>query len=116
MVRRRGASTLGCLVLLLVGVAIAYFGFNAAEVYVRYYRFQDAMKQQARFAGRNADHVIQRKLAAVADSLGLPEDAHKVRIFRRATRVQIIGDYTETIELPLTIRTVRLRPRAEAPL
>ena len=41
--RRAGASSLGCLVSLLLVAAVGYFGVNAGEVYFRFYQFQDAM-------------------------------------------------------------------------
>ena len=46
MTARRGTSRFGCLVSLLLAVTVAYFGANVAEVYLRYFRFRDAMRQE----------------------------------------------------------------------
>lgn len=107
---RPGRSTLGCLFTLLIVVAVGYFGFNAAEVYVRFYRFQDAMTQEARFARQADDDAIRKRLRALVDSLGLPEEAGQVRIRRSTTRITISSEYHENIELPGLVRAVRFAP------
>ncbi len=113
---RRGASSLGCLVMLLVVSAIVYFGVNAGEVFVRHYRFEDAIRQEARFAKQNSDDVIIMRLKSFADSLDLPEGAQHIGIRRDARRIQIWSDYYEHIELPLMVREIHFTPRAEFPL
>jgi hypothetical protein len=112
VVIRRGSSKLGCLVTTLLVVATAYFGFGVAEVYFRAYRFEDAMKTQARFAGQLPDEVIRKHLRALADSLGLPEEAGAMRIRRTASKFEISAEYHENLELPGMIRTIRFNPSA----
>ncbi len=113
---RRGASTLGCLFTLLILVAVAYFGFNAGEVYLRSYRFRDAMENQVKFAKYASDDDIRKRLRSLADSLGLPEDAGRVRIRRSANRITVSSEYTENIELPGFIKTVSFAPSFSAGL
>lgn len=108
---RRGKGRLGCLLTLLVIVAVAYFGVNIGTVYLRSYRFRDAMVQQARFSETRDDAAIQRRLKAVADSLGLPEEATPVRIRREARRILISADYTELVELPMLVRAFHFNPQ-----
>ena len=117
MVRTRGGRlSLGCLFSLLLLTAALYFAVNVGEVYWRYYRYRDAMRQEARFAHMRTDQAIARRLTSVAESLGLPEGAHQVAIRRdgRSRNVTIAVDYAERVELPGFVRTVRLSPRAEA--
>ncbi len=109
--RRRGSSRLGCLVTLLVVVTVAYFGFNIGEVYMRFYRWRDAMEQEARFAHNRDDDTIRLRLAGAADSLGLPGEAARVRIRREAGRIIISSEYSETVELPLFVRQFRFAPQ-----
>jgi len=87
---------------------------NIGEVYLRFYRFEDAMRQEARFAGVNSDVVIRRRLRATADTLGIPEAAANVRVSRRGRRIAIESQYYEHIELPLYVREVHFSPHAEA--
>ena len=108
---RRGTSRLGCLVGVLLLVTIAYFGFNIGEVYVRFYRLKDAMAQEARFAHNRDDNDIRLRLAAVADSLGLPDDAGRVMITRDAARIVIKSSYIEHVELPLFVREFHFAPQ-----
>jgi hypothetical protein len=113
---RAGRSTLGCLVVLLLVSAAAYFGVNVAEAYWRYYRYQDAFRQQARFARQNGDAVILARLHALADSLGLPDEAHRIRVRRGAGRFTVSAEYVERVEMPLVVREFRFNPSAEGPL
>ncbi len=114
---RSGRSSLGCLVVLLLLTAVGYFSVNVGEAYWRFYQFQDAMKQEARFAARRSDEQIVSRLRAKADSLGLPEQALKHLKVRRAPRlIRIRSDYIETIELPAMVREMRFEPKVEAPL
>jgi hypothetical protein len=108
---RRGTSRLGCLVSVLLVVTIGYFGLNIGEVYLRFYRLRDAMEQEARFAQTRTDDAIRLRLAALADSIGLPEEAARVTIVRNANRIVISSDYSETIELPLFVRELKFTPQ-----
>jgi hypothetical protein len=117
MVRtRHGRSNLGCLVVALLLAAGLYFGVNVGEVYLRYYRFRDAMTQNVRFASQRSDGEIKARLATFADSIGLPEGASKVRVRRTTHLIRISSEYYEHVELPLIIREVFLNPHAEGPL
>ncbi len=110
---RSGRSSLGCLISLLIFAAIIYFGVNAGEVYFRFYQFQDAMRQEARFAAHNSDAVIIRHLQQQADSLGLPEAAGVVTLQRDGRHIEMESEYYDHIELPLMVREVHFNPHAE---
>lgn len=114
MVTRGGRSTLGCLFTLLLVVAAGYFAVNAGEVYLRYYRFKDAMQQSANFAGRYTDAQLRQRLRGTADSLGLPASAHEVQVRRRGNRITIWTEYYDHIEMPGFSREVHFSPRAES--
>ncbi len=115
MVRRapRGASTLGCLLTLLIVVTIGYFGVNIGRVFYRHYAFQDAMKQEARFASHRSNEDITSHLRALADSLGLPQGAKRVHIRRGPRMIFIWSDYFETLELPGFTRDIELTAHVE---
>jgi len=107
---RRGTSRVGCLVTVLLVVAVAYFGFNVGEVYLRFYRLRDAMEQQVRFSDVRTDDDIRLRLASLVDSLGLPEEAGRISIRREASRVVISARYSELVELPLFVREFHFAP------
>ncbi len=97
---------------LLMVAAVVYFGVNVGEVYLRFYQYEDAMKQEVRFAAHNSDAIILHHLRAQVDSLGLPEGAGEVTVQRNGRNIEIESDYYEHIELPLTVREVHFNPRA----
>jgi hypothetical protein len=113
--RTTGRSRLGCLVALLLATAAVYFGVNIGEVYWKYYRYQDAMQQEVRFAQMRTDQAIARRLASVAESLDLPDAARDVEVRRDqgTRRIFIASKYSELVELPGFVRTFQFAPRAE---
>jgi hypothetical protein len=113
--RASGRASLGCLFALLLLTAALYFGVNIGEVFWRSWRYEDAMRQEARFAHLRTDQVISRRLASVAESLGLPDAARQVEVRRDDTsrRIFISAVYSERVELPGFVRTFSFTPRAE---
>lgn len=116
MVTRSGRSSLGCLLVLLVLAAALYVGVNIGEAYWRFYEFQDAMRQEVRFAKQIPDDRIKLHLAALADSLGLPQEAAEVAVDRTSANIAVSAEYTERIELPFFVHLIRFAPRAQGPL
>lgn len=112
MVRARaGKNTLGCLLGLLLVVAVGYFSANIGQTYWNYIQFRDRMKQEARFAQHRSDATIIHRLSEFADSLGLPEAAQKVHVRRRGRTIQIWAEYYENIELPGMVREYFFHPQ-----
>ncbi len=111
---RRGSSSTGCLLTMLVFSAVLYYGINIGEVYWRYYQYQDEMRSQARLAPSLNDGVIRRRLLLTVDRLGLPAEAQKIQIKRTAKPRQIIiqSEYEEEVRLPLFNHTFHFRPSA----
>ena len=111
---RRGASRLGCLIQIAIVAMIVYFGLLAGEEALAYYRFKDAMKNEARFASIRSDTEIRNRLRVFADSVELPPDAKEVRIVREGNRIRIWSEYDQVFKLPLNkTRVVHLRPSVE---
>ena len=114
----RGGSTLGCLVSLLVFVAVLYYGINVGEVFLRYYQLLDEMKSNARLAPNLPDDVIQRRLQAKVEDVFGNDQHMKFRITRGGpTRtITIQTQYRDSVDLPFFKRTFELKPRAEEPI
>lgn len=116
MVRNRsGRSQVGCLFTMLLVAAVAYFAVNLGEVLWDYYQFVDVMKQEVRFAASRSDAVIKRRVAAFADSIGLPEAAHNVHVKRGGKIITIWSEYYHNIEFPGFVREIRFNPQASGP-
>jgi hypothetical protein len=115
---RRGTSTRGCLVSLLVLVVALYYGINIGEVWYRFYQMQEEMTAQARLAPGISDGVIRRRLQAKADDLGRPPEARTISIIRsgQSRHITIQSEYAESVDLPFLNHTFTFKPRAEAPL
>jgi hypothetical protein len=119
LTRRRGASTTGCLLSLLVLVAVLYYGVNIGELYFRYYRLVDEMGSQARVAAALDDGTIQHRIAAAIQDIGLPDDAvSNLQISRVASprQITIESEYSESVHLPLFDHTFRFHPKVTEPL
>jgi hypothetical protein len=113
MVKRTGATTLGCLFTALVLGAGGYFGSKVAKVYWNHYTFQESMSQYARMAAVLTDAQIVSRLSAKADSLDLPAEAADVTVLRTGRHIAIQADYVQNVELPLHIRQFHFTPKAE---
>lgn len=117
MVRRRlgsraGRARPGCLLLVLVAVAVAYFAADNANIYLEYVQMLHEMRVQAHFAVRQTDETIQKKLVAKAEELGLPDEARHFTIQRTVNPSEIIISTTweETLELPYYRYRITLHP------
>ncbi len=109
----RGATRTGCLFFVLVVVALAYFGIPIGGMYFRYYRMENEMQSQARFAVNISDGTIRRRLYQTIDDLGLPLEARgRLRISRtsRPREIVITTSWEETIVLPFYTRVQRFAP------
>ena len=113
MVRRRvGATKVGCLLYILFVAAVLYFGIPVGEKYFKYLEFKDAMKQELRFRSNMSNDKIAAKLKAVADSLGLPEEAGDITVSRDGSTVTVEAEYDEEVQLPLFKKVIHFAPAA----
>jgi hypothetical protein len=109
---RAGKVGLGCLFSIFLVLALGYFAMNIGRPFWKYYRFKDRMQQEARFAGKRSDLVIQRRLRDFADSLELPEHARRINVRRRIGTIEIWAEYYELVELPGVVKEFYFEPRA----
>jgi len=115
MVTRRGASKLGCLLVLVIIGTIGYFGFNVSKHYIRNYQLRETMESQARFAAQRSDSTIRRMIQFKVDSLGLPEEARNIRVKRANGVIFIYTEYSVTIEFPYFVKRMYFSPQVQAP-
>ena len=115
---RRGGSTSGCLVSIIILVVGIYGGIHFGAPWVRYYELVDEIRVSARLAPTLSDAVIRRRLEQKADELALPVEAKKFIITRsgKPRRIVISTTYSETVVTPLLSHTFLFQPQAEEPL
>ena len=113
MVKRAGATTLGCLFTMIVLVGGVYYGKKVGQVYWNYSVYKNAIVQHTRLAETLTDAQIRARLAAKSDSLNLPDEAEDVTVVRTGRHISIAADYSETVDLPLQKRTFHFTPKAE---
>ena len=116
---RRGASSTGCLISLLVFVALLYYGVKIGGVYMRYYQLLDEMQSQARVAAALDDGTIRRRLQAAFQEIGVSENATTNLRIRRSLsprEIDIDTSYSEAVHLPLFNHIFEFHPRATEPL
>jgi hypothetical protein len=110
---RRGTSSFGCVVSILLLAAGIYYGLHVGRVYFRFYQLQDEMESAARMAPSLKDDVIYRRLAATSDSLL----GRTLRFdIKRTNRITIHTEYSDSVDLPFFKHTFHFKPRAEEPL
>lgn len=103
-------------------MVIALIIFLAAKFlppWMRYEQFHDQMRTEAQFGTTLADSVIQARLIASADTLGLPSDAKHITITRGGDppRIRISCAYSEHVALPiLGVEVLHFHPSAEEAL
>lgn len=116
---RRGASSMGCLVSLLLFVGALYYGVNIGEVWFRYYRLVDEMKTQGRLAAAIDDGTIRRRVSAAITEIRIPDSAAGRLIIVRSAQpreIRIETSYSETVTLPLFRHTFVFHPKTTQPL
>jgi hypothetical protein len=115
---RRGSSTSGCLISLILFVAAVYYGIHLGQPWMRYYELLDEMRVSARLAPTLSDAVIRRRLEQKVDELALPADAKKFEITRsgKPRKIVITTTYSETVTVPLLTHTFYFTPMTEEPL
>jgi hypothetical protein len=119
---RAGKTHLGCLLTLILVVAVAYVGANVGEVYWRFYQVRDYASEQAEFAPALTDDVIRRRLVAFSDTLGLDlgPKAWTVRRSSSPREITIQAQYEDSVVLRVLgmrkVWKIQFKPSARAPL
>ena len=117
---RRGASSFGCLMSLLIFVAALYYAVNIGEVFFRYYRLLDEMETEAHLAAGLDDGTIRRRIQAAIEEIGLPDSAgnRQLQVYRSSSPREIVIEtrYSEIVSLPFFNHSFSFQPRTAQPL
>jgi hypothetical protein len=113
VVKRVGGVRLGCLLAMVIVGGAIYYGTGVGQMYMHYYEYEDAFKQEVRFASQHSDEEIKDHLQALADSLQLPDDAQTIYLKRKDHHILIWNEYYYHVELPFFSRDFYFNPKAE---
>lgn len=117
---RAGRGGPGCLGTIVIIAVVIFFAGRFLPPVLHDGQFRDEMKTEARYGASLPDSSIRIYLVAQADSLGLPPDARRIVIRRRAGRpptITISADYTVKVNVPVFgIKLLHFKPSVEEPL
>lgn len=97
---RHGQGKLGCILWLIVLLAVVGIAAKLIPIKIRSAELYDYMEEQAMFAGRAGTETLRKRILDRAKDLELPLDKKNLKIERRGGRIQIRATYTVPVELP----------------
>ena len=97
---RHGQGKIGCIIRLLVLLAVVGIAAKLIPVKIRSAELYDFMEEQAQRATRSTPEAVKKNVLARAKDLGLPVEPKDVTVQRRGGRVVITARYTIPIEFP----------------
>jgi hypothetical protein len=97
---RNGQGKLGCILWLLVLLAVVGVAAKLIPIKIRSAELYDYMEEQALFAGRSGTETLKKRILERAKDLDLPLDKKNLKVERRGGRIQIRATYTVPVELP----------------
>ena len=97
---RHGQGKIGCIIWLLVLLAVVGIAAKLIPVKIRSAELYDFMEEQALFAGRTKPEEIKKRILRRAQELDLPLTKKNLSVERRAGRVRMRATYTVPVELP----------------
>ena len=87
------------LIKILIAVAIANALWHIASAYISYYKFQDAVNEQAIHSGGRSETQLRNKVIELAGTYGEPIDPEAVTVRRDEEHTRIETSYTKPVAL-----------------
>lgn len=87
------------LIKLALAALVVHACWRSTNVFLRYYRFKDAVHETALFASARSDSQVQARVLEIAQQLDIPVEPQNVVIRREENRTVIQAVYTDQIEL-----------------
>src|SRR5205823_14423747 len=84
---------------LAVAALIADAAWRIGSSYVSFYKFKDAVTEEAQFGGDKSADQLRERVAGLAQQYDLPIDIDGVTITQGNQRTRIAGSYTKSIEV-----------------
>jgi hypothetical protein len=83
----------------LIVAAVAWAGFHTIPVYLRYFQFDEAVKELARFAGTRSEAEIRQEVLDLADQYEVPLSPEDLVVRRVRGATEISALYVERVEV-----------------
>lgn len=97
---RHGQGKLGCILWLLVLLAVVGIAAKLIPIKIKSAEFHDYMEEQVMFAGRAGTETLRKRIMGRAKDLEIPLDKKNLIVERRGGRIRIRATYTIPVELP----------------
>jgi hypothetical protein len=114
--RERGEGQFGCLVGIVIVLAVGVLAYKLIPVKVKAADLRDTVVNEAKSAGQHDERVIMRNILAKADELEFPVKEENVKIARKSTYVVIDVNYTVPVDLPGYVYNWNFHHHAENPI
>ena len=99
----RGASTMGCLLFLLIAGAVGYVGFKVGQAYWNYFEVRQKTKEVLNWAvagSPKSDGDIVQKVIVNAKGVGAELYSRNIQIIHTADTLTIIVSWGQEVEFP----------------
>jgi hypothetical protein len=95
----RGAGNIGCLIWLVVLVAVGHVLWKVVPVKIRSSEFYDTLQEQASFGSIRSEQAIQYAILRRAEELKIPVTKENMKVTRSREAVTVEAHYQIPIEL-----------------
>jgi hypothetical protein len=96
----RGENNLGCLLWILLAMAVGFVLYKAIPVKMKIVQLYDHAEELAQYSGRLSGEQIKKAFVEKAKDLGLPVDPKRVMVDKRKERIKIRYSFTVPIKFP----------------
>lgn len=119
MNRRRhqsGEGQAGCIISLLLLLAVAFIAFKLVPVKVKAAEFRQELVDEAKSGSLRKDKQIRANLMDKASELGIPLEDQNLKISRSRSQITIEAKYTVPVEFPGYTHMWEFDPSYSTPL
>jgi hypothetical protein len=100
---RRGASTMGCLLFLLIAGVVGYVGFKVGEAYWTYFEVRQKTREALNWAAATPPklekEIVQRVIVKAVE-VGVELSPRDIQIMQTPDTLTIIVSWTQEVEFP----------------
>jgi hypothetical protein len=84
---------------LAIAALIVHACWRSANVYLRYYRFKDAVHETVLFSNAKSDAQLKNRVLQLAEQFDVPLDEERIGITHDENRTMVMATYTDQVEL-----------------